>query len=271
MSDDAPIAVDNSSVSIDMPNHAPVETSTAPNLADIIPADYADKPWVGDVKDINGLFKMADDLKSQMGKRPAGIPQADASTEEWNTFNKALGVPESVDGYEIDAPLEGMEDYQKGMGDLYLKLGLTPRQAQGLNEGNMDLLKDMTPDQDAQDAEFEKMTADHFGNRKEEAIQITEALLVENSKDLPEGLKDAFNGLPNKQLMAITAILDKFQSKYINSDDLPSTASSATTAVSAEERRQEGVAIMSSPEFQNKSHPGHAAAKAKVDAIYASF
>lgn len=268
MPDDTPIAADNSSVSIDMPNHTPIETPTIPELSLITPADYADKGWLTDIKDVEGLFKLTDSLKSEIGKRPAGIPQNDASTDEWSNFNKSFGVPGAADGYELSVPTEGLEEYHKLTTEAFHKAGLSQRQAAILNEAQLDLMESLSPDTEAQEAEFQKMTTEVFGDRKDDAINVAKSLLDENTKDLPDAFKEVLNSLPNKQLIAITAVLDKIQSKHINADDLPSTVNAIATGMTDKERRAEGVRLMMLPEYNDRSHPGHAEIEAKVRAIY---
>jgi len=242
---------------------------TAPVFADIVPADYKDAPWVQDVKDIPSLFKMTGDLKSEMGKRVGGIPQADATDEQWGEFNKAFGVPEKGEGYELEAPTPAMEEFQKGLRDIYLKHDISQRQAGGFNESLIDLMESFSPDSAVSDEEFSKISKEVFGDREEEALKIAKGLLTEMQADLPESLKEVFDKLPNKQLLALAAGLDKIQSKYINADDLPRTdGASVSGAMTPEEKRAEGSRLMASPEYENMLHPGHKAVAARVRELY---
>ena len=44
--------------------------ASAPEFSSIVPADYADKGWVKDVKDIDGLFKAYKDLGVSVIEEP---------------------------------------------------------------------------------------------------------------------------------------------------------------------------------------------------------
>jgi len=270
MTDESPVTETASTgVSIEMPVTTPITEPTTPDFKDIIPKDDVDKPRGRDVKDVDGFFKMTDDLKSEMGKRPAGIPQSDASEEQWGEFNKSFGVPSEAAGYQLEDATEGMQEYNKLSREAYLKAGISQRQAAILHESNIDILEQLAPDAAAQDAEFDELTKETFGDRKVSVMSVAEGLLAEMTEGMPEAFKDVFNNLPNKQLVAIAFGLDKFQSKYINSDDLPSKdATTTSTAMTSEDKRREGVKLMASPEWGDKSHPGHAAAAARVKELY---
>jgi hypothetical protein len=59
-------------------------TPTNFSLSDIIPDEYKEKGYMSKIKDVEGLFKSFDGLQSLIGKRPAGIPQENATQEEWS-------------------------------------------------------------------------------------------------------------------------------------------------------------------------------------------
>ena len=269
MTDEVSTSTEITGVSAEVPFTSLPEESTAPVFADIVPEAFKDTPWVQDVKDIDGFFKMTGDLKSEMGKRPAGIPQSDATPEQWGEFNKAFGVPEKGDGYELEAPTPAMEEFQKGLRDIYLKHDISQRQAGGFNESLIDLMESMSPGAAVTDEEFDTMSKEVFGDREKEALAVAKGLLAENTKDLPEAYQKIIDDLPNRQLVAMAAVLDKIQSKYINADDLPRTdAASVSGAMTPEEKRAEGSRLMRLPEYSDALHPGHAAVVAKTREMY---
>ena len=248
-----------------MANTTPVEASVAPEFASIVPAEYADKGWVKDIKDTNTLFKMTDDLKSELGKRPAGIPQEGG---DWTEFNKAFGVPESAEGYELSAPQEGGEGFQQSMREAALALGLSQKQMAGMDAAVNKFGAENAPegqDPEAQDAEFEKMTAETFGERKDEALANAKALI---SAHTPEQFKDSIESMSNKDLTIMASVLDGIQQKYINADDLPKAGGAVSSGMTAEAKQAQGRALMAMPAFQDKMHPEHAAVAAQVKTLY---
>jgi len=105
---------------------------TLPEFKTIVPPEYADKTWVSEVKDIPSLFKMVDDTKALVGKRPAGIPQDNAPEEEWKAFDQLRGVPETPDVYDFKIEGKEFNETDKAFHDalrpVLLDAGITPRQ-----------------------------------------------------------------------------------------------------------------------------------------------
>lgn len=263
----APEVSQNAGVSIGMPNTTPTVEAAPTEFSNIIPADFADKPWVKDVKDIPGLFKMTDDLKSKMGERPAGIPHENSTPEERAAFNKSFGVPEAAADYKLSDPIKGHEDFQNRVRDIMLKNNLSQGQAEGLDADWNELMESLSPDPEAQNADFDKMATDIFGDNKDKVLSDANALLEAHSKDLPDDTKAAFNNLPNNILVPLAAVLNSIQGKYINEDDIP-TGATVPSGMSPEERRAKGATLMASPAWKDSFHPDHAKVAAEVKAIY---
>lgn len=243
--------------------------STVVELSSIVPVEYADKPWIKDVSDIQGLFKMTDDMKSELGKRPAGIPQDNATDEQMATFNKAFGVPENVEGYELAPAVEGMEDFQKGVRDIMLKAGVSQKQAAALDAGYNELVKGLQEaaggNSELKDADFDELAKKTFGDREEVAMATAKALLAENT---PEHLKEHVDNLSNENLMILAAVLDKFQAKYIAEDDLPVPKPATTVAEDGDRLSAIGRSLMSDPAWANTSDSRHKEIAAKVAENY---
>jgi len=251
MSDDAPAATEIVDQETTIPNTSPTDVTnevTTPEFQSIVPQEYADKAWVQDVKDIDGFFKMANDMKSELGRRAeAAAPTA----------------PDNVDAYQLSDPVD--KDFQDAVKDLFLKNNVPVEMAKGLDADWAELVSKFAPNAEESDAEFSKMTDELFGSRADEAVQIAKGLLVEHT---PEAFKDQVNGLDNKNLTIMAAVLDSIQAKYINEDDLPKGGDTVPGGISDIEKRAEAKRLMASPEFKSKSHPGHAEVAAKIDKLY---
>ncbi len=244
----------------------PVVNEGGVDLTSITPAAYADKPWLKDIADVDGLFRLTDSLKSEIGKRPAGIPQDDATPEQWADFGKRFGVPEKAADYIFG---EGeRSDFQNKMSDALHKAGISQRQLATLNPAFDEVLEGLLPNQEVQDAEFDKMSLEVFGDRKEEALRISQNLLTEHTKDLPEGIKEAINNLPNSALVAVAAVLDTIQSKYINEDEIPTGTTLTHQGMTPEEKAARRKFIPAMPEFKDTSHPDHAKIFAEWNGLY---
>jgi len=262
-----PEASTTGGVSVEMPNHTPVVEAAPVDFSSIIPEGFTDKAWVDDVKDIPGLFKMTDDLKSKLGERPAGIPHENSTPEEKSAFNKAFGVPEKAEDFKLSEPIKGHEDFQNRIKDMFHKADLNQDQAASLDEGWNELMQQLTPDPEAQNADFDKMADELFGDTKDKVLETSKALLEEHAKDLPEGTRDAFNNLPNNVLVPLAAVLNSIQSKYINEDDIPNGGGSVAPQ-SVEEKSKERYNLMASDAWKDKSHPNHAKVAARVTELY---
>lgn len=85
-------------------------TSARPSFLDIVPAEHKDKPWVQDFAKKEDpyaeFFKEHENQRSLIGKKSTGveIPGEGATDETIKAFHKALGVPDSPDGYSYTPP-----------------------------------------------------------------------------------------------------------------------------------------------------------------------
>lgn len=131
-----------------------------------LPEEYrADKSFAK-FKDINALAKSYKEMQSLIGKKTAGIPTEESSAEEWSSFYKQLGVPESADDYkfETDAELKlpetlADETMQKQYRDIFKEANLTPQQAQILwNARNKYLAEEFATAQANYDKSVENVT-----------------------------------------------------------------------------------------------------------------
>lgn len=279
-------AVDTSS-SFNIPNVAPVaetsggraaptDTPTGPALADIVPAEYKDKPYMSKINDVDGLFKSFDSAQEMLGKRPAGIPHEDAGEEAWNSFYKELGRPDTPDGYDVKLPElpEGMQadDAQlKGFKETAHKLGLTPKQTQALVDYDVERQKAMMGKMQEQSAasqkqlddEFDELSAKTFGERADEAIKNSRKLI---SQYVPKDFQDKIQNLDNNSLIVLTSVLDGVTRDYI-SEDQPLRGDSPA-AQTTEERLAEAHRLLASDANRNAFHVDHDATVKKIQSIY---
>jgi hypothetical protein len=106
----------------------------------------ADEQSFGRFTSLKGLVESHANLQKLIGGDKIPMPKADASPAEWDAFYAKLGRPEKPDGYGLkkpaDLPAEAWDDARtKGFGEVAHKLGLTPKQAQGLMEWELGNVK----------------------------------------------------------------------------------------------------------------------------------
>jgi hypothetical protein len=184
-----------------------------------VPEAYKDRGWAAKVKSQDDVFKLVDNQDQLIGKRPAGIPAPDAPQEEWDKFYQAAR-PESPDKYtlpDIEGLPEGVDltESKKTAMDLMHKAGLTNKQAADLWKEYIGTeLKSAQGQKEAQaakqaeiDAEFDKITKEHFGDKFDDVQKMTIEMVNEF---VPESLRSAYAELSdNPKALAAMAALAK--------------------------------------------------------------
>lgn len=120
---------------------------TPPDFMSFVPEAYREEPVIKDIsrseKPFENLFEQFKHAHSQIGKTTTGlqVPGEGATPEQVKAFHKALGVPDTIDGYEVPAfdiskepeELQALlkndeqsEAYVKAMKELALAEGVPP-------------------------------------------------------------------------------------------------------------------------------------------------
>jgi hypothetical protein len=272
----------------------PAETPPAIEWEKHVPAELKEKPWMQDILKAENpterFFKDFEGLQTKLVQRVDGAPKPDAPKEEWDKFYNALGRPETPDGYEfkdLELPEEDKpigEFIKAGQSDEFIKdvksllhsKGLTAKQAQELvNEydllyikHNKEFFNQAISAQKEMQLDYEKHFKEFFGERAEGVQDIGRKLMEET---LPAELKPMIKSADSKTLALIAAVLDGVNTKYIKEDGGFNKDTIGTTARSEAEIRAEGIKLMTTPEYNDPTHPQHEAVKAKVKSLYASL
>lgn len=111
---------------------APAPSITFPdNWKEALPDDIRQDPSLGAIKDIQNLAKSYVNAQKMVGKEKIIIPDQHATAEDWKGVFKKLGLPESVDQYNVKA-----EGFQKEFIDEFKQaaygMNLMPKQAEDL-------------------------------------------------------------------------------------------------------------------------------------------
>ena len=114
---------------------APGSTIGQPSWRDTLPEPLRAEKSLQDFKDVGALAQSYVATKALVGQKSA-IPGPDATPEAQAAFRKALGVPETPEGYQISRPEIALQSWDAGAEKDFLatahKLGLPPAQVQAI-------------------------------------------------------------------------------------------------------------------------------------------
>lgn len=238
-----------------------------------IPDTYKDRGWVEKIKSPDDLWKTLDNAQSLLGKRPAGIPAADAPQEEWDRFYQ-VARPESPDKYTL-SDIEGIPEgfdiapIKQQAADLAYKAGLTPKQANDLwNEYMKTELgaaeknkKELDAQREKGDAEFESLMTKLHGDKYAE-VQQTALDMV--NQYIPADLVPATKELadnPRALAALVTAMkgahdeIAKLKAEYGAEGSLTRGAQSPTANI--EDTRKELAQLRTSAAAKDFLSPDH--------------
>lgn len=167
-----------------------------------IPEAYKDAGWAQNIKSSEDLWGQFANAQTLIGKRPAGIPTADAPDTEWDKFYQAKGRPDTPDKYQLESKFEGLPegtDLSEVEGKakaFFHKIGLSPKEAQIAWADYMGMELESLKSEQAKnsekqaalDKEFDELTAKLWGDKYKDV----EAKAQETLKAaVPDELKDA--------------------------------------------------------------------------------
>ena len=260
--------------------HTTISTSTDGGTTTfIIPEAYKDKPYMKDIDSQEKLYQQFDNAQALIGKKTIGVPTSESTDEDWQKFYTTMGRPEDSGKYEftkVEGPegidLQGSEEGMKKVKEMFHKAGLSGKQATQIKKAYDEMFLEQYNKQlatgkagsDQQNTEFEGLLDKHFGDQKEAASARVNKMLVEF---VPTEFKKHVDGLDNKNLMILTAVLDKVHKKYVSEDNLDAGGNPIPTET-VETMRVSAQQMMVSEAWKNPMHAQHQATKDKVKALY---
>ena len=257
------------SVTVQTDVHTPPEKTYTPpkiDMATAIPPEYRDKSYFKDL-DFPGLIKQHAELQSKLGQRPpVGVPGADATSEQIESFYASLR-PKEATSYEFPEtefskaqPRD--ENFQNQMRDVFHKAGISQHQANILTEGYDEILTGLHSKVTENDQKFDDQITEIYKDGREEALTRAKDLMSQN---IPESLKPLLNEIPNNALLLLTTTLNNVYDKYIKEDSIHDGDPTFGDPVAL---RREAMEIMQSNAYKDFRNPGHEAAKQKVAELY---
>lgn len=254
-----------------------------------IPDEYKDRGWASKIQSADDLFKSYDNAQTLIGKRPAGIPTKDASDAEWDAFYKAAGRPDEPI-YEFSDP-EGLpedmdlSDFKAKASELFHKAGLNQRQAQALLNNYLELelqasstqTEAQRAEQEAKDAEFDKLVTEQFGDNYEAELNKTVAAFERHA---PQSLRDSLNDIIVDNPRALAGLVaavngiqreaDEVKQKYGVDAGKLATGAQATPQ-STDDIRTELAQLRISAANKDFTHPEHKQTRQRVEELSAAL
>lgn len=252
------------------------------DITTIIPEEYKNKPYIQNIKSAEDFFKQFDNAQQLIGKKTIGVPDENATEEDWEKFRQALR-PEKPEDYAFETkPLgEGYELFDKqveemmtpafksGLQNIFHKRGLDKQTAAGIVEDYNKLFftehKAMVDEANnhrmQQDKLFDDLSAKHFGANKDQAVEQASKIVT---SVIPEDVKGLLPLIPAEALVVLGSALLAQQKKY-GVEDKP--VGSVAQGQSIEHKETEYKKIIASDAFKNWMHPEYQATRSKAEAL----
>jgi hypothetical protein len=224
--------------------------------------DFAEKPL--DEETAIAFLKKLDGAETLIGKRPNGIPAADAKPEEWDALFGKLR-PEKADDYEIKVGEKPDEGFIKVLRESLHEGGIHKSQAQKMLAKLVphfeERAKAQTAENDkvkaaneAREAAFETMLKAAVGPEYEKKSARAQAAIKEL---VPEAARQYADKIDDKSLVLLTSFVDALLSKYAKEDDFKSEGGAGGGGDSKDTLVKELHSIYANPAWKNFQHADH--------------
>lgn len=246
------------------------EPPKAASWRDKLPEEIRDNPSLSKFKDPLEVAKAYVNAQKMIGADKLVLPNKNSGDEDWNQVFDKLGRPESPDKYEVSLPENSHidEEFVKPFQEQAHKLGLLPKQVQGLVEWFS------TTDAEAQakaQTEYKSTLDEKINGLKSEwgaafdnkLHKVNLAIREFGGEELLSKIEqsDLGNDVDFLKLMAAvgeqTLSEDKLKGGGTGSSMTPNQAKQEYTKI---------IGDMAHP-YHNKSHPGHAEAVKEVQRL----
>ena len=237
-----------------------------------LPEELQADETLNNIRDIPSMAKMLVNAQKMVGKDKVVLPGADATPEDYQSFYRSLGVPDSPDKYGLKKPEDFPEDMPfdeaqvKEYAEVAHKNGLMPSQVKALydwyNEKTQTTYKNVSlAEADARE-KAEQVLKDEWGEQYSELLNKAQkaiaAYIPQEERDFLKRPEIGNNPIIIKALAKVGEGLSEDQ---LALSDEPDTGASAQAEINR---------IMGDPNhaYHNKSAPGHRAAVNEVADLY---
>lgn len=229
----------------------PPATAGSKPFLEQVPEAFRTKEWLVNFSKtqdpLGELVKSYDNQISLIGKKGEGlkVPGEGATPEDWQTFYKSIGVPESADKYEYKAP-ENVPEHLKAfvgtdeallgkMKEAAIKAGLRPEGFKHLTEAfDSYVLSELQSRHDqVQQAmqSLENSFKQKFGEKSNQVLETWNKSL----SGLGENQTAVLNNLDPSVKVVLAEHFNNFAQKYMREDTLNIDVPSSSPGMSREE------------------------------------
>ena len=254
------VVQNNTEATAEVNNTVLSEQPKQTNFQDLIPESFKEEKSLSNFNNMEDFVKSYLHAQKLVGADKIPVPNKHATDEDWNEVFKRLGAPDTPDGYKYNfKDQEVDENSVKAFNETAHRLGLLPKQAEGLikfyNELNQNQSQSLE-EQAAQaqmvtEAELKKEFGPQYAKRLDQAKKLAVNSLGEdflNDTILKDGSRlgdnltviKAFSDLADK--LSEDPIIQGDGSQYMTAKDIEKEITELT---------QEGSA------YWNKTHPNH--------------
>lgn len=201
------------------------------------------------------------------------IPSEHATEEDWNQVYKKLGLPESVDKYEMKVPdsIDPKSEGIPGFKEAALKAGILPKQAEKLFGWYAETL---AKNEEALTTQFRQEIETNMSNLRKEWGNAFDAKMkaahnaakVLGGEPFLKWLNESGIGNRPEMIKVFSGIADRF----FKEDKIGGQNNQAAGALTPSEAREKYNAIMRNPQdpYFNKNHENHAARVKEVQSLF---
>ena len=230
------------------------------NFKDLIPESFKEDKSLNNFNNMEDLLKSYKHAQSLVGADKIPVPNKHATEEDWNEVFKRLGAPEKPEDYKYDFKDQEMDSGQLSeFNKTAHKLGLLPKQAEGLIKYYNELNSNIAENQEDQAAKSQLITETElkkeFGPQFSKRLDQAKKLAVNSlGSDFLENtyLKDGSRLGDNLNVIkAFSQLADKLSEDEIIKGDGSEYMTAKDLEKEINELTQEGSA------YWSKTHPNH--------------
>ena len=240
-------------------------------LGDLVPEDAPGMDTIKSkgYKNVGEVVKAYGELNKQF-QESIRTPTANSTADEWNTFFKKIGAPETPDGYVVPKSDAPTEEILKSLRDVAHSYGITKKQWDALGEKTTSLMKSRTDEAESRitslTTEWVKKAKANYGSDFEDRKAQAERAYAKIIEDNPD-LGQVLDATKLKQHPAILDMMMKIGGA-VSDDKTPSGASGGAPGPGGMEEAQELKAqiheIYMGDEI-NSSHPRYQLTLQKIE------
>ena len=222
--------------------------------------DILKAPMFSSVKSIDDVVKGYYHAQKMVGADKVVLPTKNSSPEEWKAFYNKLGVPESVDKYELETPFKGT-DFETKVKQKAFELNLKPDQAKALidlmEERNSSIVDDYEKEEQANLAKVKETLTKEWGTAYDRKISNAQKVIKHfGGEDMLKAVvNDPTVGNNETVLRLLAAIGDKLHQEDTFQQDV--VTKFGTTKEEAKKKINEMMGDMKHP-YHNRDHASHA-------------